>query len=158
MKLNDILETQFLIEMPREDALEAQKVLDSVLKKYMGLSFDLSYHFNQRVLDKGEKSNKKFVTPEYQESHGRESDVTKEELYKLFHKLITDKKSRGKILGAKQFGKEIEGIITDSSSDVNVVFKVAYQNRDKFPLFRVITLKRGKKFESRRPGDMRLYV
>jgi hypothetical protein len=154
MKLNEILNEEILLEMPREDLIEAQKVLDAVFKKYLSLSFDLSYHFNQRVLDKGEKSNKLYTTPEFQKSKGRGWDITKKELYGVFHKLIADKKQRGKLLGAKQFGKEVEGVIRDAATKINIVFKVAYQERTRFPLFRIITIKRDEDFTSKRHGDM----
>ena len=156
MRIDEIFsdEQQFLIEMPREDAIEAQRVLDSVFKRYMGLSFDMSYHFNKRTMDKGERSNTAGFKKEVQDKHGRDSDISKDELYTLFDKWINNKKYRGKVLGAKQFGREIEGIIRDMESKVNVVFKIAYQNKGEFPLFRIITLKRDTNFKSRRQGDV----
>jgi hypothetical protein len=158
MKLNEIFdEQQFLIEMPYEDAKEAAMVLKSVFKKYMGLTFDMSQHLRNRVLDKGE-SGRKEHGDNLAKDHDRESDVTKQELYGIFNKMIKNKKIRGQILGAKQKGREFEATITDNDTDENVAFKVAYQNRDKFPLFRMITLKRKKNFKAYASDDARFYV
>lgn len=162
MRLDEIFsfedEQQFLIEMPYEDAVEAQRVLQDVFKKYMGLRFDMSQHMKNRVLDKGEQGRKEHGAHAVQKDHDRESDVKKEELYSIFSKLIKNAKHRGKILGAKQNGREYEATVTDNDTNVNVAFKVAYQHRDKFPLFRVITILRKKNFKSYASDDARFYV
>lgn len=162
MRLHEIFlsgdQQQFLIEMPYEDAKEAQRVLQNVFKKYMGLRFDMSQHMKNRVLTKGEKGRKEHGAHAVDRDHDRESDVTKNELYSVFSKLIQNPKHRGKILGAKQHGKEFEATVTDTDTDVNVAFKVAYQYRDESPLFRVITIKRKKNFKSYATDDARFYV
>lgn len=158
MKIDEILlwenQEQILIEMPHEEAVIAQRVLSSVFKKYMKLTFDMSQHMKNRVLNKGEKGRRDHGYHARHKDEDRDKDVTKEELFTLFNKILKDPKHRKTILDQKQFGREIEGIIRDHETDVNVVFKVAYQYRHKFPTFRIITIKRDSKFESRRDGDL----
>lgn len=149
---------EYLIEMPDEDAKEAQQVLQSVFQKYMGLRFDMSQHMKNRVLDTGAQGRKEHGAHAVKKDHNRDSDVTKQELYSIFNKMIKNKKIRGKVLGAKQNGKEYEATITDNDTDVNVAFKVAYQHRDKFPLFRIITIIRKKGFKGKSSDDGRFYV
>lgn len=157
MRINEILTVddgaQLLIEMPAEEARIAQMVLKSVFKKHMGLTFDMSKHYDDRVLDKGESRGSNV-----QEDDPREGDVTKEELFSLFGKLLRNKEYKNKMLGAKQFGREFVATAYDEDTGVNVAFKIAYQYRDKFPIFRVITIHRKKGFHGYASDDARFNV
>jgi hypothetical protein len=139
--------------MPAEEARIAQMVLSSVFKKHMGLTFDMSDHYDKRVLNKGERRG---TSVQYEDP--REGDVTKEELFSLFNKLLRNKEYKEKMLGAKKYGKEFVASVLDKETEVNVVFKIAYQYRDKFPIFRIITIHRKKDFKGYATDDARFYV
>ena len=158
MKLTELFlcesDDQLLIEMPYEEAVIAQRVLSSVFRKYMKLTFDMSQHMKNRVLNPGEKGRKEHGEHARDKDHNREDDVTKEELFGLFNKILKDPRHRREILKRKQDGREIEGVIRDHDTNVNVVFKVAYQYRHKFPVFKIVTIMRNPNFKSIKDGDL----
>lgn len=154
MKIDDILIT----EMPRDEYIVAFRVLSSVFEKYLKFRFDMSQHYSNRVLDRGEVGRKEHADASVKRDQDRERDVTKEELLYLFGKFLKNPEYRKDLLSYKPKGKEVEGIITDNETNINVIFKVAYQFRDKMPLFRVVSIMRRKNFKSRNPKDLRYYV
>lgn len=154
MKLKDILVETILLEMPEEDAIELDRVLTHFFKSNFGWDFDSGTHFKNRVVPRGSG-----IRREYDSNQSdREKNTTKEEVYDTIFKLFSNKKYRGIILGARQHGREFMATVTNKSNNVNIAFKVAYQNKNRPPLFKIIMILRAKNFVSRRLDQRSFYV
>lgn len=151
MKLNDILEPKnsyILTEMPYEDAKEIEHVLKHVLKQHLNLTFDSSGHFIGRIVPNDEIPSHRVSREMRSKNLFRERDVSKEDFYSTFKKFI---RQHGRsVMGEKQFGKELEGTIMDSDNNLNIGFKINYQFRDRFPLFRIVTVHKRRGFQALR--------
>jgi hypothetical protein len=161
MKLTELFlsnsDEQLLIEMPYEEAKVVQYVMNHVMRKYMKLSFDMSGHMEKRVLPYEDERRKQLKHDDVEKDKPREEDITKEELFTIFNKVVKNDENRQKILKHRGKGKEIEGTIKDHETNINIVFKVAYQHKTQFPVFRIITLMRKKGFVPKR-GDIVINV
>ena len=104
----------------------------------MGLNFIFRNHVKDRAITQ----------------HAREAYVTKEEVIDTLSKLINTKK--GKIMGAKQKGKEYEAVVTNKENDLNIVFAIDFGNRGDRHLFKVLTMMKKKNFKAY--GDAHFYV
>jgi hypothetical protein len=139
MKLSDIINSYNLItEMPRSDIKEATMILKHIFMKHMGLIFEFSDHAKDHLLSD-------FDT-QYTEK-GRESDITKEDIYYILKELI--KRYKDNILNYQNNKKEFLGVIINKSNNINIVFKIDFQNKKKHNIIRIITIMRKKGFVSK---------
>lgn len=155
MKLNEVLNirtSELLCEMSEEEARIAAITIDNALRTHLKLRFDPSGHFGERTVPKYayNKNGDRILI-----GNARENDVTKEELYDTIEKMI--RKHKKNILRFRPKRKEVEFCLRNSYNQVNLAFKVAFQEKVEFPLFRPITLKRKKNFICRY-GDVVLDV
>lgn len=143
MKLVDItpLGEELLTEMSMGDIRQLENGLSALFKQEMGLSFGISRHFIERTLD----ASKKHPTVKGAPRPDREREVTKGEIFLTLKKLIDQ--YGNKLRGMKQHGREIEATVTNVETDLNIVFKIDYGSRAKYPLFNVITVMRKKNFK-----------
>jgi hypothetical protein len=134
MKLIDITEQmQQLTEMAQDDITEIQTYLNGLFAARMnGMRFELRLHATDDRLRDGE----------------RESHVTKEMFIDAIETLVTDKKYRGMILGARQDEIEFNGIVQDKRTNLNIPFAINYrESKNGLPIpypqfrFKVTTIK-----------------
>ena len=113
MKLIDITEQmQQINEMAQADINEIRAYLSGLFEKYMGgMRFELRLHATTDRLSDGQ----------------RESHVTKEMFINAVESLVTNKKYRGTILGARKDGIEFNGVIQDKRTNLNIPFAINYR-------------------------------
>lgn len=133
MKLQELSKNKLITEMPNEEFREISLVLKHIFQKYMNLNFEFSDHAKNRIIDNSVES--------------RDVDISKTELYQMLVELI--KRYRDDILSRKNKNKEFIAVATNRSNNINLVFKIDFQNKKKTNIFRLITIMRKQGFVSR---------
>lgn len=142
MRLNEILnpDLPILLEMPEEDLRDAENVMKRRVMDQMGLNFVFREHVKDRLTS----------------ANARDQYVSKEEIVDTLTKLINTKK--GKIMGAKQLGKEYEAVVTNNDTDLNIAFAIDFGNRGARNLLKIITVMKKKNFKPYGKDTARFYV
>lgn len=132
MKLNEIV-----VEMAISDISRTERELDKMFRD-IGLDVQFSHHFKDRLSNNS--------------SLGRESDISHEELLKVFSEL---KKKYGKqLLMARNNPKEFVGLLKDITTQLNIPFTIDYDKiYNGLHKLKAITVMRKKHFGSDNFGN-----
>lgn len=133
---------EFLKEMSLRDLNKAEAEIDTIYR-VVGADVNFTRHFMNRVLDQGESG--RFEYDDNQKP--RDTDVTAEELVKVFSKFWKDK---GRIL-ALQLRKDprnFEFVLKDISTSLNIPIAVSVDKGKRVVELDCKTLMRKKNFQT----------
>lgn len=132
MKLKD------LVEMPMADVYSVERELTKMFDD-IGIKVKFTSHFEDRISD----------------GNFRGDAITKEELLALFKKL---KKHQDQLVAVKKDRSELEGVIQDELTNLNVPFALSFhRNSGKFLLTLITIMKKERKFHTK-PTDVIINV
>ena len=127
-----------LVEMPMADVYSVERDLTNMFDD-TGIKIKFTSHFEDRISD----------------GDHRGDAITKEELLTVFKKL---KKKQDQLIAAKKDRAELEGVIRDELTNLNVPFALSFhRNSGKFILTLITAMKKEKKFHTK-PNDVVINV
>ena len=110
---------RFVSEMSAKDLNHAENEIDTIFR-VAGADIEFTRHFMNRVLDHGEEGRYEYDDNQY----ARETDVTPEELVKIF-KTFWKEKGRVMALQLKKDPKSFEFVLKDIATAVNIPIAVS---------------------------------
>ena len=140
----DIRKARMVLEMPEEDLPDVERQIKFSFQQ-VGINVKFTNHFKQRAVD-GSKDEKGFE---------RGNNVSGDDLMKVFDKV---KAKHDELIKAKREVLELQGVIQDELTNLNIPFALAFNKRlGKFDLTLKTVLRKKGEFH-KKPDDVVIKV